>query len=297
MKTTIALTRIALQNILVATDFSSTSEKALRYAMALASRYHSRIHLAHMIQPTAIEPAPPDLASRSFEELYQSAKQSLKDEARQLGGLQHKTYLMNGPASELVESLVRKNHIDLVVVGTHGLKGFEKLVLGSTSEAIFRTATCPVLTVGPDAPVPNVASGPKCILFPTDLESDESEALAHALSLAERHAARLLLLHVISGMQRPPTAEVHVFEERYKHRLSQLIPDDVQLPHSAECRVEYREPAADAILRVAAEEAADLIVLSVRPEEPWATRLPDRASRIVASAPCPVLTVREKPDA
>jgi len=294
MKTAMAHTEVALQNILVATDFSSTSEKALRYAMALANRYHSRIHLAHMIQPAAIALAPPDTTSCTYEQVHQAAARSLKEEARQLGGLRHKTYLMNGTASELVESLVLKNHIDLVIVGTHGAKGFEKFVLGSTAEEIFRNATCPVLTVGPNAPVLDSGRGLKCILFPTDLESDESEALAHAISLAERYSARLLLLHVMFGMQPPPADEIHFFEERYLHRLSRLIPDGVQLPHPAECRVEYLEPAPDAILRVAAEEAADLIVLSVRPKEAWATRLPDKASRIVARALCPVLTVREK---
>jgi len=287
MTTAMARTHVALKNILVATDFSSTSDKALRYAMALASRYHSRIHLAHVMGPKTIELAPPDTTSQTYEQLYQAAKHSLKDQARQLGGLRHQTYLLNGAAFEMVESLVRKNHIDLVVVGTNAPKGFEKFVLGSTSEEISRTA------IGPNAPISEVAGGPKCILFPTDLESDEAEALADALSLAERYTARLVMLHVMVGMQAPPAEEKAAFEKEYLDQLHRLMPEDVQLPRPAEFRIEYQQVAADAVLRVAAEEAADLIVLSVRPKEYWASRLPDKASKIVAAALCPVLTVRQ----
>ena len=55
MNTTLTNTEIALQNILVATDFSPTSQRALRYATAIATRYGSRVHLVHVVQPVALE--------------------------------------------------------------------------------------------------------------------------------------------------------------------------------------------------------------------------------------------------
>jgi nucleotide-binding universal stress UspA family protein len=288
---------VALHNILVATDFSPTSEKALQYAVAIASRYDSKIHLVHVIQPTAIEFLQPAAMPEAYERLRGAAEEALKKEAEQLPDVRRRVHLMSGTAIECVEGIVREEHIDLVVVGTHAPKGLKKFVLGSAAEGIIRSATCPVLTVGPNAPEIDVARGLNCILFPTDLVSDESGALAYAISLAQRHNARLLVLYVMSGVQPPPPDSKEVFEKPYLDRLRRIIPADVKLPYAAECQIEYRDPAPNVILRVAGERAADLIVLSVRPEEAWARRLTDKTYPIVAGSMCPVLTVREKESA
>jgi nucleotide-binding universal stress UspA family protein len=283
-----------LQNILVATDFSSTSEKAFQYAHAIATRYDSKIHLVHVIEPAAYEFLAPESMPPAYEQLRRAAEEQLQEEASGLEDVRHQVHLQTGAAWETVKALVQQEHIDLVVMGAHGVKGLEKIVLGSTAEEIFRSVTCPVLTVGPNAPTIDLTAGLNCILFPTDLVSDESDALAHAISLAGKHNAHLTLLHVISGVKPPMPGEAEWFEKPYVSRLRRLIPRDANLVYPPECRISYGETAADAILQVARELSADLIVLSVRPEEPWATRLPDKAYRIVAESMCPVLTVREK---
>ena len=294
METPRAHTEVALRNILVATDFSATSEKALQYAKAIASRYDSKIHLVHVIQPTPVDLLAPEAMSEADEQMHRAAEEQMEKQAGKLRNVRHQVHLSNGAACEVVEDLVRENRIDLVVAGTHGAKGFEKLVLGSTAEQIFRSATCPVLTVGPNAPVIDLAAGLNCILFPTDLMSDESGALAHAISLARRPQAYLMLLHVMVRVQPPLPGEAEQYERPYVNRLRRLLPSNAALPYPAIYRIEYASAAPDAILQVARELTAGLIVLSVRPEEAWATRLPDRAYRIVAEAPCPVLTVRER---
>jgi nucleotide-binding universal stress UspA family protein len=297
MATAIAHTEVTLQNILVATDFSSTSEKALRYALAIATRYNSKIHLVHVIEPTAYEFLAPESTPQAYEQLRQAAEEQLEKEARQLEDVCHQVYLQTGSACEAVDALVRQHNVDLVVAGTHGAKGFERIVLGSTAEEIFRSVTCPVLTVGPNAPAIDLTAGVKCILFPTDLASDESGALAHAISLARKRKAHLTLLHVMSGVKPPMPGEAEWFEKPYVNRLRRLIPADADLPYPADYRIGYGQATPDAILKVARELSADLIVLSVRPEKSWATRLPDKAYRIVAGSLCPVLTVREKENA
>jgi nucleotide-binding universal stress UspA family protein len=297
MKTAMAGSEVKLQNILMATDFSSTSEKALRYAMAIAIRYNSTLHLLHAIEPTAVEFLALGAAPQAYEELQRAPAEQLEEQATKLQGVRHQVYLVQGAASKAVQGLAPEAHADLVVVGTHGAQGLKKLVFGSTAEEIYRTATCPVLTVGPHAREIDLAIGLNCILFPTDLMSDESRALAHAMSLAKRHNAHLILLHVLVGVQPPAPQEAEQFEKPGVARLRHLIPGDANLPYPAELRIAYGQTAPDAILQVAHEAAADLVVLSVRPEESWATRLPDKASRIVAASPCPVLTVRENESA
>ena len=92
----------------------------------------------------------------------------------------------------------------------------------------------------------------------------------------------------------PPPEKRSWLDAQDIDRLQRLIPGDAELLNAPECRIEYGATVQGVILRTAAEMAADLIVLSVRPEEPWATRLPDKAQSIVAGSHCPVLTVREK---
>ena len=301
MEKATARTEVALRNIVVATDFSSTSERALQFAATIARRYQSTIHMVHVSDPTAMGFLTPEAITGAYSEAYdglrQAAHERLKEQAGHLTEVRYQLHVLEGATSEAVETVVRDNQIDLVVVGTAASAGLKKLVFGSTAEEIFRRATCPVLTVGPHAPVRDDVAGVNCILFPTDLASDESAALAHAISLAQRYGARLLLLYVMAGVQPPSPKEKEWFEKPDLNRLHRLIPAGTELPHPAECRIEYHDPAPDVILRVAGEIAADLIVLSVRPAEAWATRIPDKAYRIVAGSPCPVLTVREKESA
>ena len=287
-------TEIAIQNILLATDFSTISEKALRYAITIATSCNARIHLVHVIEPTTVETLAPAAAPEAYERLRQTAKASLNTQAHQLKDGRYETYLVNGLANEVVENLVRENHIDLVVVGTHGRRGIQKLKLGSVAEQIFRSISCPVLTVGPYTPETAPIAGLHSILFPTDLVSNESGALAHAISLAKGNNAHLMLLYIMAGVQAPPPNQREWFEESDMRRLQSLVPPDLHLPHQPECRIEYQGPTSEVILQVARDIGADLIVLSVRPEEPWATHLPDHAYRIVTGSLCPVLTVREK---
>ena len=107
----------------------------------------------------------------------------------------------------------------LVVVGTHGRPGISKVLMGSVAERIFRQASCPVLTVGP-----NVSGEPEAIvdmhtiLFPTDFSPESVAAVPYATSLAQEHQARVYLLHVTSG------AVDDVPEVSVKTALHNLIP-------------------------------------------------------------------------
>ena len=89
---------------------------------------------------------------------------------------------------------------DLLVIGTHGRSGFERLVLGSVTEKVLRKASCPVLTVPkrlPDA----VPVGPvlfKRILCPVDFSESSLHALSYAVSMAQEADGQLTVLHVVA---------------------------------------------------------------------------------------------------
>ena len=306
---TLELSRsVAFKNILLATDFSEASAKTIPYAAAIASRYGSKVYLVHVIPPEPklgipLEPLPPELdRDRSDSALAMKTLAS----ADPLKEIPHEVLLEEGPIRDVLSELIRRNEIDLLVLGTHGRGGLKKVILGSVAEELFRQAPCPVLTIGPAVPVaPAGATELRRILFATDFGAASLHALPYAVSLATESEARLILLHVLAPM---PVVDVGPYwypgtdlvQQQEKARvkgieqLRKLIPPEADLPTDPEFFVAL-DFVPDGILRIAAGCQADLIVMGVNRAAsarasahlPWAI-----AHEVVCHAKCPVLTVR-----
>jgi nucleotide-binding universal stress UspA family protein len=218
------------------------------------------------------------------------------------GALQQAQYEMvieQGELWEVLADIIERHAIDFLVLGTHGRHGLKKLVLGSSAEQIFRMADCPVLTVGPKAAHRDVKfESFKHILFATDFSPASLHALPYALSIAEENQACLTLLHLASPASIESQESVREVAVR---RLQALLPRDIHAWYQPTFAwyqptllVGFEFPT-DGILRAAAEEKADLIVMGVHKTAtpratahlPWAI-----AYDVVCDAPCPVLTVR-----
>jgi nucleotide-binding universal stress UspA family protein len=299
---------VTFKNILLATDFSEVSSKAVPYAAAIASRYGSKIYLVHVISPEARMPIPIEPLPAELDYGRQNAQRDMNNflSRTSLGDLPHEVLLEQGRIWDVLSALIQRDEIDLLVLGTHGRGGLKKVLLGSVAEELFRLASCPVLTVGPAVPVePASAKQFRRILFATDFGAASLHALQYAISLAAESKARLILLHVVTPV---PVAEIGPYwypgtdfieqqkyaRERYIDRLRELIPPHTNLPSDPEFLVEF-DFAPDAIVKIAAVLQADLIVMGVNQAAsarasahlPWAT-----AHEVVCHAPCPVLTVR-----
>ena len=144
---------ISLKNILFATDFSEASQAALPYAAAISRRYRSQLHVVHVMSSAGYIVPPEPVSAITIEAMHQAAladaRERMQTLASQLETIACHTYVREGEVWESLSELIRTREIDLLVVGTHGRTGVEKLVLGSKAEEILRQATCPVLTVGP----------------------------------------------------------------------------------------------------------------------------------------------------
>jgi len=145
---------VTIHNILVGSDFSETSRVALDYARALAHQFGARLHVMHVVETIAAGDvgvsgyamAAPQMQARLEEEADQQLKQVVTDDDRLT--LQARAVLirLDTPAHAIVH-YAEAEHIDLVVIGTHGRRGLTHLLMGSVAEKIVRTAPCPVLTV------------------------------------------------------------------------------------------------------------------------------------------------------
>src|SRR5271166_4773050 len=297
MPTVTAPTRIKLQNILFATDFSPSAQSALSHALDLARRYGAALYtvnvLPHMPFVEAAQPDPEQtklLAKRQMADLMGS--ESLKD-------VEHKELIQQGEVPEVISKLVRKYGIDLIVIGTGGRKGLGKLLLGSVAEEVFRNAECPVLTIGPRATRWDIDSNLRHVLFATDFGPESLHALPYAISLAEENRALLTLLHVapepVVALPEPGPGTMPVLDPSEviastEKRLHNLIPAETQLWHEPEYVVQFGSPA-ETIVRIAAQ-TVDMIVIGAKRPRALTKHLGEGVTyKVACDASCPVLSV------
>ncbi len=286
--------RLALANIVFATDLSPASDRALHVALALADWYGSKIYVTHAVTPEPHYNVPLEPLPLELDPLWQNAERRMVEfeAVQELQGTYHEMILEHGLPWSVISRVMRQHKIDLIVAGTHGRTGLKKLVLGSRAETIFRQATCPVLTVGPY--VTSSAAdkwNPKTVLFATDFSETSLHALPLALSIAEESEATLILLHLTTLV---PLDYKDDAQANALARLRAMVPPDAELWCKPEFVLKFEFPA-EGILHVIEDRNVDLVVLGIRKKTfpyaashlPWAT-----ASDVVSRAPCPVLTVR-----
>jgi nucleotide-binding universal stress UspA family protein len=287
---------VQLTNILVATDFSPASDRALDYALSLARRYEARIFLVHVITSDADVMMAPEIMARTYETEVRGAEERMGEIliSGRLRDVFHETVIEHGSLWPTLEALIGKHNIDLVVVGTQGAGGLLKVLLGSGAEQIFRQAKCPVLTVGPavKGETPREVEF-KNILFATDFGLGAERESAYAFSFAQEHQANLTLLHVVARAEDYSEEGLALKREAVTRELGELVPAGGELWCKAEYRMRLGEPVEE-ILQVAGETKADLIVIGAKHGKGLAAghALNSIASRVVRGAPCPVLTVR-----
>jgi nucleotide-binding universal stress UspA family protein len=285
--------RLTLNNVLVPTDFTNASERALPYARAFAQDYGAKIYISHALNPTPpifvpMEPIPFDMDAEWHDAQVQMNRFLTNDA---LSGTKHEGILARGQTWSVIEDVIRRHSIDLIILGSGGKHGIKKLVLGSGAEQIFRRADCPVFTIGPNvAPPAGDVAAFRHIVFATDFSAGSLRALPYALALAEENQATLSLLHVMPMVIPQQQAEVAKGTQK---RLSALIPPEAEdWCHPAPV-VSFEFPS-EGILDVAEEQGADLIVMGVHKRAPVASsHLPWAiAYEVICHAHCPVLTVR-----
>jgi nucleotide-binding universal stress UspA family protein len=296
MKTATARTAVRIRNILFATDFSAAAAHAIPFVRQIAKHYDADLVTLH-VRPLVVNPMtepvswPTDIEAAKAED-----DKHRKEILDAFPGIRTQVRIEEGSIKDHLEAAIEKNNTDLVVIGTRGRTGLGKMLMGSVAEEIFRTVSCPVLTVGPHTDVSRVPGGQfREIVFATDLSPESQGAAAYAVSLAQEFQSRLLLVHVIPEPEAGELVTAADVTASSKNLLRKLVPPEAE----AWCRPDYfvfRGDPAEKILDFANLRETDLIVLGVRPETGVpgaATHLPiSMAHKIVSHAACPVLTVR-----
>lgn len=294
---------IIIRRILCPIDFSDTSRHALAHAVAIAKWYESPITALHVSrpEPPMVFAARPSNATATAT-VRQWAEEQLRTwlEPADRAGVKTELLFDEGdPARQILERAALLP-ADLIVMGTHGLGGVERLMLGSVAEKVLRKSTCPVVTVPPPAAM--TATLPyKRLLCPVDFSEPSLSALEFASSIAKESDAGLTILHVIDWtpdnellVERFDAPEFQrVVEEQARGRLDALVTDDVRVWSRPVTKIGYGKPYRQ-ILEIAGSEKTDLIVMGVRGRNPLDVMLfGSTTNHVVRRATCPVLTLKK----
>jgi nucleotide-binding universal stress UspA family protein len=142
-----------ITRILVPTDFSETSDTALTHAQSLADSLGASLHLVHVFDDSYADAMLADASAAVYDSMRSTAMGTARRklqrrmrpaERRRFFGT---TAMITGTPAAAIVDYADEHDIDLIVMGTHGRRGFAHLLLGSVAEQVVRTAKCPVLTV------------------------------------------------------------------------------------------------------------------------------------------------------
>jgi nucleotide-binding universal stress UspA family protein len=141
---------VTFRRILVATDFAESAERAMTCGVQLARRHGAEIILLHVYMDL---PAYPEITAGQVETIYEEQRRWIEDalerraRAARAEGLLARAVLKTGPAAATIAETAAAEGVDLIVVGTHGRSGLDRLIVGSVAERVVRLAYCPVLVV------------------------------------------------------------------------------------------------------------------------------------------------------
>jgi nucleotide-binding universal stress UspA family protein len=291
-----------IKNILCPLDRSPSSLQAFSYAIALARWQGAQLHLLEVIE--AVVPTGRRRAAEN-ESVLNDTRAALERDLRQVliarraTDLKVTIHMRRGNVVQGILAQARASRSDLVVIGSHGQGGVQRLVLGSVAEKVLRLATCPVLTVRSGVKVAR-RGRPLfgTILCATDFSATGNKGVAYAKRLAKEANASLVLMHAIewpfgSAATAGAVDELRKsIETRARADLIRLLPRSSADEPGAQAVVTLGKPSA-AILKLARARSADLIVMGVSGRGAIDVAiLGSTTHHVVREGTSPVLTVR-----
>jgi nucleotide-binding universal stress UspA family protein len=292
-----------IHRILYATDLSPASEPAWDEAKRLGRLFDAEILLLHVVAPLPILPLEGYVPPQVYEDLIGSARSDAQERLDRLlgsvagSGLKTRIRLEEGPPASRILEAATQEAAALLIVGTHGRTGLERIVLGSVADRMVRQATCPVLTVRP-TPGRGPRSEIRRICYATDFSPTARAAWPWVVALAGATGAMVDLVHVTFQ----PIPDHHLPSEAIG-RMAQFLHDQGRVEaerflerstlsrERVEVRLTQGVPG-EQIVRRAQDGDADLVVMGTHG---WSGvvrwMLGSVAQHVIQTAPCPVLTV------
>ena len=264
------------KRILTPIDLGSTSIQALRYTAIFARRFDADVTLMYADELSSL------YADYNPSNIDQSLREFAAEHVPDLGA-PATIVIPEHPVTAIVRATARTNS-DLIIMGTHGRRGWRRALAGSVADGVVRAAVRPVLVV-PEHGQPSKPDEIKRIVCPVNFTDAARNAVSFAAGLATAFDAELVLVHVAEDNVAPPdAASIHEFFEQW-------VRSDA-LAHASFRELVLRGGAAERVLDCVEDVGADLLVLGaqlkwLRSESVIGTT----SERLLRFSPVPVLTV------
>jgi nucleotide-binding universal stress UspA family protein len=271
-----------MQPIIVAVDFSNTSIHAMEYAISVANKMKSDIHLIWVDKFISNESVYPDTsnenrneAKKRFEELIALYSQKL---AR---GISMDYKLKKGRIYREVDNFARLIEAELIVTGAHGISGYEEFWIGSNAYKIVSCATNPVITVRHDFPLRKKIER---ILVPMDGSLETLQKIPFVVKLATLFKSEVHLVtthnsHLKSIQRITEKIALTALTYLQKHQVT-VVEDSI-----------LENDLTKAVLTYANKVDADLIAIMTEQETPVNILLGAQAQQLINQSPIPVLSI------
>jgi nucleotide-binding universal stress UspA family protein len=289
------LTPPRVTRILFATDFLESSRLALDYAVAFAHHFKATIVMFHALElsnsavEAEITTARPCVTRNAALQRLASIASGVRRT-----GIEVETFVDDDIPSDAILRAVDDQSADLLVLGIHGVhRGLAHLVIGSNTERILCSATCPAMTVGA-----HVLAGVdpalhfKEIVYVSDSTPEAAAAAPYAVFLGSEFQAPIDVCHLMPDVVEDNPGRHQDLAEKYYEALRQALPDAGQ---------DWGEPSfhldrgmeADQIIDRAQNQSAGLIVLGIHTESHLGRHVhTSLAYQLLATATCPVISIR-----
>ena len=296
--------KVELKNVLCATDLSDFSNHAISYATAIAREFDARLYLCHVFDLPSFS-----VHGTAYVFPQQQQDNLLKYAAEKLETLMEKQsvdwelMVTTGPVADTISRRAKEKKIDMAVVATHARSGLKRLFLGSVTERLIRTISCPLLIVVPsdtDAGSDLIEElNFKNILVGCDFSPASDRAVEYALNLAQEFQAGLHLAHVIkpadyqniAPSDSPGEKLRQNLQDSTNRKLLKLAPEDTYNCCKVQTACLTGEPFEE-ISKYAVLHEIDLIVMGVRGLNMVKTLfLGSTTDRVLRRTTCPVLSV------
>jgi nucleotide-binding universal stress UspA family protein len=284
---------IQIERILCPTDFSPEADLALRYAIAMAKTYEAKLFVTYCAKEF-VDPIERERLTGHFQTGIRA-----HTGVGQCPPAESDSIVVEGDPGEEISRLASVHRVNLIVLSSRR-RPVAAALLGSTAEAVCRTAPCPVLVVHPnEREFVGATTGEidlRRILVAHDFSNDSELALQYALLLAQENQSELHLLHVLPVTLAPAVmalpGSVEDDFQRAARLLHQSVPSEAHLWCGVKQAVRMGQPYRE-ILDYAEENEIDLVCLGVHGAG-FAMRalFGSNADRVLRQSPCPVLITR-----
>ncbi|HRX00223.1 MAG TPA: universal stress protein [Cyclobacteriaceae bacterium] len=244
-----------MKNILVPTDFSENANTAIEYAAELASHTGAKITVVNIYTPAVTKP---NIISPLIQQEISAAEDSALaklDAVRQtiieqFSGVSCETSFVVGPVVPTLEKLTQELDAQMLVMGTRGATGLDKILFGSNTAHMIEKSSCPVLAIPREAPYRR----PTKIILATDFANEELGHITKLVSLAKSLGSEILMTHITTD------PEAMQSEEMLKRNFAKRVSEATDYP-SVSYMIKFEDDISRALQTAVSQVDADWIAM------------------------------------